>query len=200
MNKKTNSTILIGGTSHIGKSTLGNAVASRLNWPCLSTDSLARHPGRPWKTLPETVPDDVQEHYLSLSVEELFADVIRHYETVWPLVIDKISALPAGQGQVIEGSALWPDFVVSPLRSDISTVWLTANEELLQSRIYRESAFAHAGRGQQELITKFLQRTVYFNQRMVERVVQLGLPLISIGGSDTVEDLCEKIVQEHLRS
>jgi len=149
---------------------------------------------------PESVPDDVQEHYLSLSVEELFADVIRHYETVWPLVTDKIAALPAGQGQVIEGSALWPDFIASYSKDDVSAVWLTASDELLQARIYRESALARADAVQRELISKFLERTYYFNARMVERVMRLGFPLISITGSDTVEDLCEIIVLEHLRS
>ena len=41
--------ILIGGTSHAGKSTLGLSLAEKLGWDYLATDSLARHPGRPWK-------------------------------------------------------------------------------------------------------------------------------------------------------
>ena len=40
--------ILIGGSSHTGKSTAAREIAGRLGWSHLSTDSLARHPGRPW--------------------------------------------------------------------------------------------------------------------------------------------------------
>ncbi len=39
--------ILIGGTSHAGKSTLAQSLAAKLGWNYLSTDKLARHPGKP---------------------------------------------------------------------------------------------------------------------------------------------------------
>ena len=45
--------VLIGGSSHVGKSTLSEALAARMGWERLSTDSLALHPGRPWKPAPE---------------------------------------------------------------------------------------------------------------------------------------------------
>ncbi len=50
MDKLINETrvILIGGSSHAGKSTLGQAIAAKLGWSYRSTDKLARHPGRPW--------------------------------------------------------------------------------------------------------------------------------------------------------
>ena len=79
--------VLIGGTSHVGKSTLSESLAARLGWDRVSTDTLARHPGQPWKPAPEKVPDHVAEHYLSLSVDELLEDVLHHYGiNVWPKV------------------------------------------------------------------------------------------------------------------
>jgi 2-phosphoglycerate kinase len=39
--------LLIGGTSNVGKSTVAQAVAKKLGFEVLSTDKLARHPGRP---------------------------------------------------------------------------------------------------------------------------------------------------------
>src|SRR5215468_118437 len=57
--------ILIGGTSHTGKSTVAKRIAERLGAICVSTDSLARHPGRPWPAARE-VPPHVVEHYLQL--------------------------------------------------------------------------------------------------------------------------------------
>lgn len=56
--------ILIGGALHAGKSTLAKTLALKLGWRYVSTDSLARHPGRPWKPKPNRVPDHVAEHYL----------------------------------------------------------------------------------------------------------------------------------------
>ena len=44
--------ILIGGTSHTGKSTLARQLAEELGWNYLSTDQLARHPGRPTTMMP----------------------------------------------------------------------------------------------------------------------------------------------------
>ena len=39
--------LLIGGPSHTGKSTLAETLAAELGWNHVSTDSMARHPGRP---------------------------------------------------------------------------------------------------------------------------------------------------------
>ena len=68
--------ILIGGTSHVGKSTVGRRLAEDLGWNYLSTDQLARHPGRPWRADGGQIPDDVAEHYSSLSVSDLVDTVL----------------------------------------------------------------------------------------------------------------------------
>ena len=56
---RTVAVVLIGGTSHVGKSTVARALATSLGFRHVSTDRLARHPGRPWTT---TRPH-VREHY-----------------------------------------------------------------------------------------------------------------------------------------
>ena len=85
--------VLIGGSSHAGKSTLAQSLASHLGWSCRSTDEgLAPHPGRPWQVKPREVPKHVADHYLSLSVDELITDVLRHYKgNVWPLIKDIVT-------------------------------------------------------------------------------------------------------------
>ena len=55
--------LLIGGTSHTGKTTLAQSLAQQLDRDCISTDSLARHPGRPWKISDKEVPSHVVDHY-----------------------------------------------------------------------------------------------------------------------------------------
>ena len=109
--------ILIGGSSHSGKSALSESIAANLGWNRISTDTLARHPGRPWRPEPGQVPDHVAEHYLSLSVDQLIKDVLHHYRVnVWPKV-EKIVAShindPSRGRLIIEGSALWPELVAT---------------------------------------------------------------------------------------
>jgi adenylate kinase family enzyme len=71
--------ILIGGTSHLGKTTLSKLLADGLDTQPVSTDSLTRHPGRPWQTGSSPVPDKVTHHYQELSTDELVEDVLQHY-------------------------------------------------------------------------------------------------------------------------
>ena len=82
MNKSIDETraILIGGSSHTGKSTLGRALSAKLGWSYLATDRLARHPGRPWVGINgQAIPAHVVEHYRDLSAEALLLDVLSHY-------------------------------------------------------------------------------------------------------------------------
>jgi predicted kinase len=61
--------VLIGGTSNVGKSTVADEVAARLRFERWSTDSLARHPGRPWRTDGDELPPHAAEHYRDLTVD-----------------------------------------------------------------------------------------------------------------------------------
>ena len=123
--------VLIGGTSHAGKTTWGNRLAQETGGTLVSTDYFARHPGRPWKTPPETVPPHVAAHYGSLSTPELVADVVRHYnETIWPKVREAVAAhLSSGPNGplILEGSALLPERAGEILSNNVRGVWLTAS-------------------------------------------------------------------------
>jgi 2-phosphoglycerate kinase len=110
--------ILIGGASGVGKSTTARSLAARLGWDCISTDRLARHPGRPWTADPrqDPVPDHVLGHYRALSVEELATRLLRHYEQLWPTVaalIIRLASNPGSTRLVLEGSGILPDGVAT---------------------------------------------------------------------------------------
>jgi hypothetical protein len=104
--------ILISGSSHAGKSTLAEALANRLGYSSLSTDRLARHPGRPWNHN-GPVKEHVAQHYATFSVDELLSDVLAHYrKNVLPQVAEilaKHSSEDSTEGLVLEGSALWSE-------------------------------------------------------------------------------------------
>ena len=183
--------ILIGGSSHVGKSQLAKSVATTLGWALVSTDSLARHPGRPWKTPPELVSEDVAAHYLDLSVDELIEDVLNHYRVnVWPKVetiIDSRMSNASDIGVVIEGSALWPRFASGLDFNNIAAVWLTASDDLFRQRIHAGSKFNLKATREQRMVDKFLERSLAYNTRMVEAVNQLGFDLLDVRHSGVPE-------------
>jgi hypothetical protein len=190
-------TILIGGTSHAGKSTLGRSLAGRLGWSCVSTDTLARHPGRPWREPPDAPPAHVIDHYLTLSADALLASVLAHYEAMWP----RIEGLahpewgPALPGLVIEGSAVLPAKLAGRREPGLRAVWILAPRDVLEARIRRESGYQARGPEQRRLIDSFLERAIRFDALVRADVERLGLPHLHSSRDADGELLAEQCLQ-----
>lgn len=170
---------------------MSESLATALGWTHISTDSLARHPGRPWASTQEDVPDHVAEHYLYLSVDELIEDVLRHYRiNVWPqveaIIVSRLND-PCAAGIVVEGSALWPEFATSLDFDKIGAVWLTASEETFRRRIRAESMYRSKSPRERRMIDKFLERALAYNERMIAAVYRLGFALIDVRYSNRTE-------------
>jgi 2-phosphoglycerate kinase len=198
--------ILIGGSSHVGKSTLAEFIAAKLGWPCISTDRLARHPGRPWKTGSAEIPRHVAEHYLSLSPDELIEDVLSHYKNLWPRIQSILTEHLLDRsttGLIVEGSALWPESVATLNLDNIAAVWLTASDDCFQERIYRTSQFEGATTKEKIMIQKFLDRTLRYNQRMMEAISQresyakecLTLKSLNVESASSLDDLSNQCLK-----
>ncbi len=168
--------LLIGGSSHTGKSTAAAMLGRRLGRQVVSTDSLGRHPGRPWSTAPA-----IAEHYRSMATDALVADVLAHYARLWPQIDALIGA---GEDLIIEGSALWPETVAArALAQDgVAAAWLTARPETLRARIHAESGYSDADAGLQALIDSFAARTLRYDALMMEAVRRLAL--VSVAADD----------------
>ncbi|MEU8674686.1 hypothetical protein [Streptomyces sp. NPDC048560] len=190
--------VLIGGTSNVGKSTVSEALAVRLGFDYLSTDGLARHPGRPWRTPEWEVPAHVAEHYGSLTVHELISSVLDHYERLRPrieeLVADYAAGSGAHEGLVLEGSALWPVWVASLTAPCTAAVWLTADEALIRARVHEAGRYAEAANEERLLMDKFVARTVRYQTLMLDAVDSLGLDRIDTGGGESVAELVDKVL------
>ncbi len=183
--------VLVGGSSHAGKTTLSESLAAQLGWDRVPTDSLARHPGRPWWPEPEQVSEKVANHYLSLSVDELITDVLRYYrDNVWPKVEAIVASYltgASGRGVVVEGSALWPDFATSLDFDRTAALWLTASEEVFTRRIYSSSRYYSKSPRERMMVDKFLLRTLAYDSRMAEAVGRHGFILVGVPESDLTE-------------
>ncbi|WP_233787956.1 2-phosphoglycerate kinase [Dulcicalothrix desertica] len=187
--------ILIGGSSHAGKSTLAQALAVELGWSYCSTDKLARHPGRPWVGVDgKAIPQHVAEYYREMSVEALFLDVLSHYEkNVLPQVEVIVHSHVSDKSKecvVIEGSALWPKLVTNLVSvPGVKAIWLTASNQLFQSRINRESNFCNVSEDEKYLIQKFIERTLFYNKYMRQEVEDLGFMCIDVESVSTADEL-----------
>ena len=190
--------VLIGGTSNTGKSTLAREVAGRLGFDCLSTDGLARHPGRPWPTPEWEVPPHVDEHYRSLTVDELITSVLDHYQRLWPRIEELITAhadaATGRAGLVLEGSALWPTSVAKLAVPYTAAVWLTADECVLSARMRTASDYGRMSAHDRRLVDKFLARTLRYQTLMLDAVARLGLDRVDTGRGGSPEKLAEAVL------
>ncbi|MEU3706382.1 hypothetical protein AB0E82_29320 [Streptomyces anulatus] len=181
--------VLIGGTSNTGKSTVAGAVADRLGFEHRSTDGLARHPGRPWRTPEREVPPHVVEHYGTLTTDELLASVLDHYERLWPRIEELITerARAGAPGLVLEGSALRPDRVTGLTVPRTAAVWLTADDTVVRDRVRAAGRYEVATDAERHLMDRFLARTVRYQAWMLDAVEAHGLDRVDTGGRTVTE-------------
>jgi 2-phosphoglycerate kinase len=187
--------ILIGGSSNVGKSAVAQSLALKLGWTHISTDSLARHPGRPWRVKLKNVPEHTVEHYISLSIDELFVDVLHHYKSLMPDIKTLITLHATDVSSdrlILEGSALWPEYVGTLDLENVAAIWLTASNNLFRKRINNASQYEEASIQEKLLIRKFLERTILYNKRMMAAINQLGLMSMVVEEAYSPEELSDR--------
>ncbi|MFF2812022.1 hypothetical protein ACFVT2_33580 [Streptomyces sp. NPDC058000] len=190
--------VLIGGTSNVGKSTVAQVVAERLKFTYRSTDRLARHPGRPWRTPERAVPAHVAEHYATLPVDELIDSVLDHYARLWPRIEALITAHATGEaaetGLVLEGSALWPTRVAGLTVPHTAAVWLAADQGVVRSRVHAGGGYPTATAEERQLMDKFLARTERYQELMLSVVHRLGLDCLDAGDGRSPGELADAVL------
>ncbi len=196
--------ILIGGTSNVGKSTLAAELSSELGWKTISTDSLAVHPGRPWKTDGKEVPANVTEYYATHTVEWLLEDVLAHYGSLWGRIAQIIRErieVPGASPLILEGSALWPDNVATLAKyveRKILSCWLTATPDFLENRIMSASGYLDLGSTKQAAVRRFVERTQAYQAKMIERVRNQHLAYLDVQQHEQTQELAKAFLGKRL--
>ncbi|MGL4237971.1 hypothetical protein [Tabrizicola sp.] len=183
--------VLIAGSSHTGKTTLARRIAETLGWTVVSTDTLARHPGRPW---PE-VRKPVAEYYSTLTAETIYWFLRVHHENMWPLLLGAIDdAQSAAKPTVFEGSALRPEYVARRMSAGIVGICLHADAEFLQNRMRSESEYSTFGPERKAIIDKFIDRSLRDNAEILEAARTHGLICVDAGDADAIERLYTDLI------
>lgn len=146
------------------------------------------------------MPEHVVEHYSSLSVDELVEDVMRHYSGLWPDIEPLVQTQLANSsddpgGLVLEGSALLPGLFAGAELEGVAACWLTADDDVLESRIHASSGFDNATPDEQALIQKFVQRNRIFNALTKDAVNAHSLNSIDTGNVSGVDALIERCIE-----
>ena len=89
---------------------------------------------------------------------------------------------------------MWPVWAASLDAYRSRAVWLTASDDFLQQRIYIESRFSDATEPEKALIRKFVDRTLLYNQRMMEEVRKLGLLSLNVENESSPDHLPDALL------
>ncbi|HWA62072.1 MAG TPA: hypothetical protein VG939_11900 [Caulobacteraceae bacterium] len=174
----------------MGKSTLAKRVGESWNARVTSTDTLGRHPGRPWPL----VRPPVDEYYSCLTDETIYWFLRVHHENIWPVVERKIASERAIPGRfVLEGAALRPEMISKLDASDLLVVGLYADSAFLRERMEAASRYGEQDEHRKTLISRFISRSLRDNDEIVREAERLGLLLIDVADAARVQDILEKL-------
>lgn len=185
--------LLIGGSSHCGKSTLAQRVGDALGWRINSTDRLGRHPGRPWLG----VPAPVEEFYEKLSDDTIYWFLRVHHTNFWPLLTRTIADEKAGGGGfVLEGSALRPENLATLNDPELLPVCLYAEPQFLADRMRRESGYADRDARQRVFIDKFIERSLRDNRDLHAAAKEHDIWAIDAADANGLERATEQLLEK----
>ena len=185
--------ILIGGCPFSGKTTLARELAAKDKYSCISTDDLGA-------AVKAAVPDEdfhpmsgvpYPEYYVKYSINEL----IEHAATLHRRMVPSIKAVinaHANQSSpaVIEGWALYPDWISTLPYSNTDSLWLIASQEVLLNRIRADKQFYEKCSNPELMVRQYLARCVWQNNKFMTTAVSLGMKIINV---DTAADINEPV-------
>ncbi|MGO8671727.1 MAG: hypothetical protein ACLQVD_10230 [Capsulimonadaceae bacterium] len=187
--------ILIGGAPMVGKSTLARKLAGRFAYGCVSTDDLGQaihavttaqsHPA-----LHAMDGADYREYYITHSVDDLIADAELLHATLWPGIARVITAHATwGDPLVIEGWALYPSPVAKLALPNIGSLWLVADDDVLEARTRSAVDFYSGASDEEAMIQNFVARSKWYNRLIAQQATDLGLHIIRSSDSLSVDEL-----------
>ncbi|HEV7307630.1 hypothetical protein [Ensifer sp.] len=182
--------ILIGGSSHVGKSTFAGTLARSLSRELISTDALGRHPGRPWPS----VRPEVAEYHASLTDETIHWFLKVHHENMWPRILEVIdSHRQRAEPFVLEGAALRPEYVAQLEPGSVTALFLYADDDFLRRRMLAEARRDETYEQKAAIIDKFIERSIRENREMLEAARAAGIRCIDVAVPGALDALMQAL-------
>lgn len=197
---------LIGGAPGAGKSTLGRALAARLDAPSVTIDDLVT--AAQAVTTPESHPGlhvmkrvPALEYFTQGPVERLRADADAQHEAVWPLVEALVVKRTTWDPSllVLDGWHLRPDPVARLPRDRVWAGWIVLDDDILVERERRNTSWLRGSSDPERMLENFLARSLWYNDLVRRRAAELGLNVLVQRGDASVDELCEAVLRSASR-
>ncbi len=196
--------VLVGGPPGGGKTTLGLALARRLESAYLTVDDMAvglravttreSHPGLHVMARAVTGMSSA-EYFTQTPSDRLIADAEEQHRAVWPAVERLVHARAVEKSPiVIEGWYFWPEWVHGLDVENLASFWLNVDREVLEAR-ERSSSFYDQSTDRERMLRNFLGRSYWYNDLVREQADRLGMNVLRQDGTVPVEALCDQVVR-----
>jgi hypothetical protein len=92
---------------------------------------------------------------------------------------------------VIEGWALMPEAVAGLNLRGVASLWMVADDSLLEQRIRANEDFWRGASDEELMIRRYLERSMWHNNRTRARAEQLGLKVVYLEPETSSDELCD---------
>lgn len=187
--------ILIGGSPMSGKTTLATKLAQRYEYNCISTDDI----GGILKTVVAINPIgdmDYHKYYIKRSWEDLCRDTWQCHQKIWPAVkrLVKIHS-EWGTPIIIEGWALYPILFQNSVVENMKRIWLISDSDVLKNRLINAKEFILGASNADMMVEKYLQRSMWHNEKIYQQVIEIGDTYIKITKDLTEKNLVKRAIE-----
>ena len=194
--------VLIGGVSGAGKTTLGRALAKKLDAISLTADDLALAARA--VTTPETHPDlhrmnipNAANYFTDSTVQKLIDDAEAQHEAVWP-AIERVIQVRSKEkhSMVIDGWFMHPSWVAALDHPNVHSFWLVAERHVLYQREQTLSHMLGKSSDHDRMLHIFLGRSYWYNDLINKEATEYNMNILRQDGTVTLEDLCTKVISQ----
>ncbi|MCL2462925.1 MAG: hypothetical protein FWF44_09690 [Defluviitaleaceae bacterium] len=183
--------ILIGGSPMTGKSTLAAALSAKLGWQYVSTDDI----GEIIQTALGIDPMrgvNYLDYYANTDKSALVEDILAYHLRIQPAV-SRLTEINSAWGGplIIEGWALYPEYVKNIGQKKARALWLVAEGDLLERRLRDNPGFYESAGEPEKVIENYLYRSEWHNGLILKQCEETKAQFIKVNGSEAEEKLLE---------
>ncbi len=100
-----------------------------------------------------------------------------------------------GNPIVIEGWCLYPERVNQLRLTDLQSIWLIADEELLERRIRQNEEFYRGASDEEEMIRRYVKRSLWHNTQVKMDAQRLAMASIELAAHNSPDEVCAQCIR-----